>query len=498
MDREVHRPRRAPVGVSSIGRAAGALPSAPHSLCRSRPIAGPRILSRPPRPPAPPPTPGERRLGRTLLLAVVVLVCTATLVPAEKPLVREFGYWCLVCGRAGMADVLANVLLFVPLGVGAALAGWPARRTIAAGLALSVGVELTQLLVVTGRFATLSDVVTNTTGAGLGGVLARHWRRLLAPGEALAWRLATGAAAGWLLAIAGSAWALERDPAPGPPRPAVSPLLAPPLSGWYAGRPVLASVGPERVVPRRGGPLLVLAGTPREVGVTLEAIGADRRDAFVPMLFVHGAAEPEPEVLVGQRRGDAVLRVRLRARSARLRVPEVRLRGFFDEAGARTRFTLSGGLRGTVLHLAGRHAGDRGALAPPPRQATLALAPTLGWALLAPFVRLGDPLAPLVTVLWLAGLLLPLGYWGAHAARTRARSAALLAGVAILAGLGVVPWIGGFRAATALEWAAAVAGLLGGAGAAWLARERRTAPSPRQRRATGEPAPAGSSSGVSR
>jgi glycopeptide antibiotics resistance protein len=70
----------------------------------------------------------------------------------------------------------------MPLGIGAALR-WGRRWMIPAvvgAAALSTGIELTQAVEATGRFASATDVVTNTTGALLGLMLGL---RLRGPGD---------------------------------------------------------------------------------------------------------------------------------------------------------------------------------------------------------------------------------------------------------------------------------------------------------------------------
>lgn len=72
--------------------------------------------------------------------------------------------------RYGAIEFAANVLLFVPLGVCmVVLLG--ARRwwlAIVSGGVLSVAIELTQLLFLPGRSASVRDVLANTAGTALG------------------------------------------------------------------------------------------------------------------------------------------------------------------------------------------------------------------------------------------------------------------------------------------------------------------------------------------
>lgn len=77
-------------------------------------------------------------------------------------------------------DVIANVLLFVPFGLAVGWGGAATRVSGAAlaGLVLSVAVELSQVYT-HNRIATVTDLLTNTTGAWLGAWLAtrRTWSR---------------------------------------------------------------------------------------------------------------------------------------------------------------------------------------------------------------------------------------------------------------------------------------------------------------------------------
>jgi glycopeptide antibiotics resistance protein len=68
----------------------------------------------------------------------------------------------------------ANVVMFIPLGFFLALLP-PARLWWLALLvcpALSIGIELTQATLLSGRFATVGDVVANSLGALVGGLAA--------------------------------------------------------------------------------------------------------------------------------------------------------------------------------------------------------------------------------------------------------------------------------------------------------------------------------------
>lgn len=65
-------------------------------------------------------------------------------------------------------DTLANVAVFVPLGLILVAAHGKLLAAIGLGAAVSLGVEVTQYLVDVGRAADINDLITNTAGAALG------------------------------------------------------------------------------------------------------------------------------------------------------------------------------------------------------------------------------------------------------------------------------------------------------------------------------------------
>lgn len=71
-------------------------------------------------------------------------------------------------------EASANVALFVPVGVVSSLAfpSWPWWKTGAFGLLISCCMELGQLLFLHDRFPSPVDLVTNTSGAVIGALLA--------------------------------------------------------------------------------------------------------------------------------------------------------------------------------------------------------------------------------------------------------------------------------------------------------------------------------------
>ncbi|GAA2796177.1 VanZ family protein [Saccharopolyspora taberi] len=96
----------------------------------------------------------------------------------------------LMALRAAPGDLLpwlqltGNFLLLLPIGALLPMrVRWlnTATRMCLAGLVVSCGIELTQLLLVSGRIASTDDVVLNTLGATLGSALTRRWHRVARP-----------------------------------------------------------------------------------------------------------------------------------------------------------------------------------------------------------------------------------------------------------------------------------------------------------------------------
>lgn len=68
-------------------------------------------------------------------------------------------------------ELLANVVLFVPVGVLGAARPWGAARTLLAAAALSCFLEASQFVLSPGRIADPSDIAKNVVGAAVGYVV---------------------------------------------------------------------------------------------------------------------------------------------------------------------------------------------------------------------------------------------------------------------------------------------------------------------------------------
>jgi hypothetical protein len=121
-------------------------------------------------------------VARVLAGGAVVVILVTTALPSRFAIESD-GDLVLSLGRAGLGDwrqffddpvslasieLVANVALYAPVAFTMVL-GWYRLRSavLPACLALSIGIEATQFLVL-GRVGALDDVVLNVAGAGLG------------------------------------------------------------------------------------------------------------------------------------------------------------------------------------------------------------------------------------------------------------------------------------------------------------------------------------------
>jgi hypothetical protein len=364
-----------------------------------------------------------------------------------------------VCGDRGGTDVLLNLVLFTPLGFGIGLTTRSWRRAVLAGAALSLAIELLQLTVVVGRDASLSDLVTNTVGAGIGALLALRVERFLRPAPPAAWRLTLSGCVSLLALAAAAAWLEQPDTGD----LVSSTWGAPPEREVFPGRVLSVTIDGRPAPPLGAGPdSALLARALREGRMTIEArVITGQPSPHRRWIHIIGERH-SPNGFLSQEGRAAVLGVPARSLHYRLNSPSVMLpRAFPPDSGAEV--TLRAGQRAGTLWIRADREGERKTVA-------IGLSPAGAWTLIAPF-RL--PLAE--STRWVTGLvvlvaLLPLGYWGA-ASHRGPRAAALLAAT-LVGGLAILPAIAGLPPVHWSEWLAGVAGAAAGwallPGAAYL------------------------------
>lgn len=374
------------------------------------------------------------------LVAVALLVGTLWPTPgAPQPLER----FCIICGSLGGLDFVANVVVFVPLGMALVRDGYRGRFTWLAGLALSLAIELLQWKLIPGRDASAGDLISNTLGTWVGWMLAVHraslWRpdRDLARGILAAWCLGAtviGGVAAWSLRAAAPAYVYFTQWTP------VRGGYAP-LTGDFRGLRLFGERLPNATpVDPSDRPAAYARGE-----LDLEGIvtGPDLRETRPVLLARLGNPLGEQAQLV--QRGDAlVFRGRRNASRLGLRSPTFVLDSAWLPRGE-TSFRVRSVSRDVEL-AAGR---------------TATIPVTLGrfWHTLAPFeVQYSQP-EPFMAALFLLGLLLPAGFYARRASVKPMLAAPL--GVAVVV-LGALPLWAGITPGGTPEIVGAVVGALGG------------------------------------
>src|SRR3954447_2517136 len=202
---------------------------------------------------------------------LIILAATLRPEPDQLRAAEATPLWCLVCGDHGGVDVINNILLFIPFALGLRLGGVPRKTVLLAGAASSVAIELLQLTVIAGRDASLSDVLTNSLGTGVGALLADYGSTLLHPSKRRARVLAATAAVLWL-GLQGLTAVLMRPWIPdGPLRSEWHPDSPGrvPFSGEILSARVAGLAVPDGEVPAQDQLPKRLAGTMLEVEIQI-------------------------------------------------------------------------------------------------------------------------------------------------------------------------------------------------------------------------------------
>jgi VanZ like protein len=390
----------------------------------------------------------KRRSGQLLAIAGLLLVAGLTLMPLPRQTLAAHAtpLWCLVCGDNGGVDVVVNVLLFIPLALGLRLLGWSPAAVVAAGAAISFAVEFLQLVLIPGRDSSLSDFLTNTLGSVLGAILGSKLTSLLRPTREKARILTLTAGLLWLGTQAGTAFLLQ----PWVPSDRLVAVWGRARPGHepFAGEVISATVSGSSTA---NGTIFAsessraLAQRPIQVEVRL--ISGRSVDDWSPVFELVGSHGPLLAVDVAG--GDLAFRPPSRAYLLRLRGPGLRMAYALPSEPGRT-VRLAAEERDHVLRASVMGPGSL-------RSAVQELSPSFGWSLFIPFNYAFGPEVHWMTGLWIAALLLPIGYWSATAG-DKGRRPLVALGTLLFLGLDLLPLLLGFSLAHWSEWVAGVAG----------------------------------------
>lgn len=403
-------------------------------------------------------------LRRLLLGLATLVILVLTLSPADSEGgVESFSVALRMAGFRGLADSVANILLFAPFGAAAAACfpGW--LRPILAGAGLSAGVELVQLFV-PGRYSSPWDLLFNTVGAALGAALFRTAARWVSP-PAAARRSLAGLALGCGLALL-LATPLAFAPAPLPGSLVGQWTHEYPGAPRYEGSVLDASVGGLPVPPWRvPEPDAVREALFRDT-VRVRIVAAPPPPQSVPVFAVVARGG---ETLLELSARDTDLSVWWRTHAHAVGLDQPTLRG---------RELLAAVAPGDTVALAVWRHGAGFCIAADNRQrCSDGFSPGDGWAAL--LFPLRWPFQHAAPIAWAAALLFPGGFW---IRRSRAGLvAALLAAAAVASAHLFLP----LAAAGPAVILAAAAGLLAGSFAG-RALHQRLPSRPRSHRSTSE------------
>jgi hypothetical protein len=427
------------------------------------------------------PTPHLRRAGLVITIGALIAVGFETLTP--QPGASSGSHFCLVCGPLGGVNSILNVFLFMPLGFGLAFSGMRAKRAILAMCVLSALIETAQLLVIPGRYSTLGDVITNSVGGVLGFAIGLYAFTLLRPSLRGGVALSVAWAALWLSIQTLSAFGFS----PAIPESEFYGQLAPRLGYLevFHGEVVRASIADApvpaaRFKDSRNVRELLLRGAV----VTTTVVPAEPTPDIAPIVRIADTGEREI-MIVAQSGNDLVFGIRTGAAVFRLRPPFFAvahalpaMHGDRESASASDTLTVNARYspREVWINTTARTVTDR----------RIPITASLGWTMLLPsqwFIE-GTRLERLASAIWLACLLLPIGYWGGRIAgirgsRDAARIRIAMVPTALLLlylGLVAIPKAFGVTASPLGDWLAALAGIVfGGALGLWPQREAATA-----------------------
>jgi len=350
----------------------------------------------------------------------------------------------LASGNEALAELIQNLLLFMPLGACLTLVGVPPLRAIAIGAALSFSVEFLQQWI-PGRDPSVGDIIVNTASTGLGIAVAAARRWLWAP-PALSARLALGTAVAALFVWTATGLLLRPDlPAP-PYHDAWAPRLD--YSADYSGKVLSARLGPATLAQDTiaDGRSLLMAGQPLEVTVVAPS-RPPHREAPIIGLF----DERETQVLMFYVDGtDLVVLYHTRARALTLAEADLRWRHALARIAPQDTFTVQ------------MWRGEYGVCFAVNSTRRCGFGYTIGdgWKLIFFPEHFPAWMYLVLNMCWMAGWTVGVGWWAARkAAAGKAAAIPAAATAVVLLGLVVVPMMTGLKPTPILEWIGAVGGL---------------------------------------
>lgn len=402
-------------------------------------------------------------MAAALVLAATLMIATLTLT-SQPAGYRAPGFFCMLCDERWLADVLLNVFLFVPLGVGLERWGLSPKRAFLISLIFSALIEFLQATVVTGRDSSLRDIITNSTGGWLGAILAHSRHNWVLPKASRRRWVALAVAILWPAVIASTLWALEpsirnrRHFGQYAPTDSIIPEFGAEIFGAsFHGAPLpIGAFSDQSDVlkafrSRQAWLTATVAQPPLIAGTaTIVAVVDDRKDE---------------DLTLSQSGRDLLCHVRLRSEDIGLNSPTIRLKGALRDEGSGSAIEIEGGLLGATIASVVRRGAEVS-------QKELVLTPGAGWMLLYPFDLTLPVDSAIFGFLWMTSITLPLQYfWSISvvAGRRRIASRSVPFCLALLL-LVPTPWLFGAKSANNFEIAGVIVALISGDQLARLAQ----------------------------
>jgi len=370
----------------------------------------------------------KKRIPIALAVLSTAAICFFTLRHGGTELISGWS-WYLTTGDAALAELIQNLILFIPLGVSLA-AAFPRRpfAVVGFGTLLSFTVEFLQQWI-PGRDPSVGDIVCNSISTALGVLLvvaAPLW--LFAPPRRSAWQaLATAI-------VAVGAWfftgkMVQHETPPLPYHVEVTPDFN--LFGHYGGT--------------------ILKVTPGIGSLEATAIAAPYPPGLTSPLFAVVDKDVKKVIMLSVDGSDLTLRYYMPALRWTLEQPDLRIRNALQDVAPGDTFTAATWHDSTNVclrlnttercHL-GYTIGD-------------------GWKLIYYPEGRPDWMLGVLNTLWTAGTVIGVGFWAARG-RGDSSGGGSPRGVAIalvLAGLLMVPLTTGLKPTPLNEWIGALGGM---------------------------------------
>ena len=354
----------------------------------------------------------------------------------------------LTSGEAGLAELLQNLILFIPLGLSLALSfplsrrergpgGEDLLRAVAIGALLSFSVEFAQQWI-PGRDPSLGDIICNTTSTAIGAGLIWLAPRWLTVSPARSGWQALGAALLAVLVWFGTAAALRPTFPPPPYRVVARPDFE--LWGRYRGEVLEASMAQ--------GILYVKATFPKRPP-----------GRPCPLAAVLDAHDNRATILAVAER-DLTMRYQMPALALTLEQPDLRWENALARIAPADTFTAS----------TGHDAGHLCMSVNSEWRCNLGYTIGDGWKLIFYPEHWPGWLLVIINTCWVAGWTIGVGFWagrtslgekggGEKGGGGGRRRAAKVAVALVLLGMIVVPMTTHLRGSSLLEWIGALVGI---------------------------------------